>query len=457
MENYVLEPERKTPIRGEYDVIVVGGGPAGIGSAIASAINGAKTLLIERYGFLGGMFTAGLVVGLHTDKLYPVSKFNENKPLIGGLASKFLERLIQVGGAVDPSVYLKHTAMRSNYIPSDPEMLKIVAQDMLLESGVKILLHSLGTRAIMEDNKVKGIFIETKSGREALLSNIVIDSTGDGDVAASAGAEYELAAGKTLPMTLMVLLGNVNIEKAKNYPPKSEKWKELMALAMEQGFIKESILPERPVAPTFPIRFVSLPPKEMKKYWQRKNETYGWGANYFGDCTDVNELTKAEIETRKRMLPMIKFLKKNAPGYEECYLVATAPQVGTRESRRIIGEYMLTAKYDIEKGIKHEDNICRGRRNRGELIEDCDPPFDIPYRCLVPKNINGLVISGRCISIDHTAGLIIAIRDGIQTMGIGQAAGTAAAICSQNQIQPRDLVVNELQKILVSQGMNLTE
>jgi hypothetical protein len=193
----------------------------------------------------------------------------------------------------------------------------------------------------------------------------------------------------------------------------------------------------------------------MKKYWQRFGETHGWGANYKGDCTDVVDLTEAEIETREKMIPVVDFLRRHMPGYEECYLVATGAQVGTRESRRIVGEYLLTSKGDISEGRKHSDNICQGRRNRGDSIVDADPAFDIPYRCLVPKSIDGLLVAGRCISIDHTAGLIIAIRDGIQTMGIGQAAGTAAALSSQNNFPPRELDIQLLQRTLVSQGMNL--
>jgi len=454
-KKFVTETERKIPVRGRYDVIVVGGGPAGIGCAISASMNGAKTLLVEKYGILGGMFTAGLVIGLHADKLYPSKKFNETKPLIGGIAQDFLRRLIDLGGAVEPEVYLKYTKMRSNYIPSDPEIMKVAAVQLVKEANVEMLLHSLGVRALLEDNTVRGVFIENKCGREALLADVVIDATGDGDIAASAGAEFEIASGKMLPMTLMVMLGNVDYRKVKSYPPRSEGWKKIMEKALKAGFAKESILPERPIAPTFPIRFVSLPQKELDKYWQRKGETYGWGANYKGDCTDVVELTQAEIETREKLIPMINFLKRDVPGYEKCYIVATGAQVGTRESRRIVGEYMLTAKGDIAQGRKHPDNICQGRRNRGELNEDTDAPFDIPYRCLVPKSIDGLLISGRCISIDHTAGLIIAIRDGIQTMGIGEAAGAAAALSSKKNARPRDLDVQLLRKTLVKQGMNI--
>lgn len=455
MPDFIMEPERKIPIRGKYEVIVVGAGPAGIGSAIASARNNAKTLLVEKYGFLGGMFTAGLVIGLHTDKLYPIKKFNEKKPLIGGIAQEFLNKMIQMRGAVEASVWLAHTKMRSNYIPSDPEVLKLTAQEMVLECGCDLLLHSLGVQAIVENENVKGIFIESKSGREALLADVVVDATGDGDIAASAGAEYEIATGKTLPMTLMVMLGNVNLGKARAFTPRSESWKKVMDKALAEGFAKESVLPERPVTATFPMRFILLPEKEMEKYWQRPRETHGWAANYWGDCTHVKDLTEGEIETRKKLLPMLTFLKENVPGYEKCYLLATPAQIGTRESRRIVGDYLLTLKGDIDAGKKHPDNICRGRRNKGDSIEDAEPAFDIPYRCLIPKRINGLLISGRCISIDHPAGLVIAIRDGIQTMGIGQAAGTAAALSAKNKIQPRALNVKLLQQTLIGQEMNL--
>jgi hypothetical protein len=453
-KEYVIEPERKIPVRGKFDVIVVGGGSAGIGSAIAAARNGARTLLIEKYGFLGGMLTAGLVVGIHTDKLIPLEKFGETKPLLGGIANELLAKLITVGGAVEPSVWLKYTKVRSNYIPTDPELLKIVAQKMVREAGVELLYHSLGVAAFVDQKRVKGVFIENKSGREAVLADIVVDATGDGDISASAGAAYEISD-KTLPMTLMVLLGNVNLEKAKEYYPGSSALKEVIGKAIEQGFAKESILPERPVAPPLPVRFVYLPPGEMEKYWQRAGETHGWAANFRGNCTDINDLNQAEIDTKERLMPLIEFLRSNISGYEKCYLLASGTQIGTRESRRIIGDYMLTLKRDIDQARKHVDNICRGRRNRGDSLNDADAAFDIPYRCLYPKEIDGLIVSGRCISIDHPAGLVIAIRDGIQTLGIGQAAGVAAALAARKKVQPRHLDIQLLQDTLISQGMNL--
>jgi 2-polyprenyl-6-methoxyphenol hydroxylase-like FAD-dependent oxidoreductase len=455
-KEYIIEPERKIPVRGKFDVIVVGGGSAGIGSAIAAARNGARTLLIEKYGFLGGMLTAALVIGIHTDKLIPLEKFGETKPLLGGIANELLARLIAVGGAVEPSVWLKYTKCRPNYIPTDPELLKIVTQKMVREAGAELLYHSLGVGAIVEQKRVKGIFIENKSGREALLADIVVDATGDGDIAASAGAAYDISD-KALPMTMMAILGNVDLEKAREYYPGSPALKEIVSKAIEQGFARESVLPERPVAPALPIRFVYLPPGEEEKYWQRAGETHGWAANFRGNCTDIKDLNQAEIETKEKLLPLIEFLRANVAGYEKCYLLASGPQVGTRESRRIIGDYVLTLKQDIDQSRKHVDNICRGRRNRGDSLHDADPAFDIPYRCLYPREIDGLVVSGRCISIDHPAGLVIAIRDGIQTLGIGQAAGAAAALAAQGKVQPRELNVGLLQDTLVSQGMNLRD
>jgi len=454
MVEHIVEAERRIPVRGKYDVIVVGGGPAGICSAAAAAVTGAKTLLVERYGFLGGMMTAGLVIGLHTDKLAPMKQFGEKKPLIGGLAQDLVKRLIDMGGAVEPGVWMKHTRIRSNYLPSDPELLKIVSLDLLKESHAQMLLHSLGVRAILVRNTVQGVFIESKSGREALLADVVVDATGDGDVAVTSGAGYERHA-KALPMTIMVTLGGVDIGKAKEYYPGSPALKKVLDVALKEGFKKESVLPERPVAPSLPMRFVWLPPKILPKYWQRHDESHGWGASYKGDCTDVKELTQAEIETRKRLVPMVNFLRRNVRGYEKCYLANCATQIGTRESRRIKGEYVLTLKNDIDKARKHPDNICQCRRNRGDSVDEAGPAFDIPYRCLVPRNVDGLLVAGRCISIDHPSALIIAIRDSVQSMGIGQAAGVAAALASKNKVQPRDLDVGLLQRTLVSQGMNL--
>ena len=364
--------------------------------------------------------------------------------------------MIAARGAIEPSVWLRHTKIRSNYIPTDPEILKIVSQRMILESRCELLFHALGVAAIVEEKKVRGIFVESKSGREALLADVVIDATGDGDIAASAGAAFEISD-KTLPMTLMVTIGNVDLDKAKDYPPGSPAFQGIIAKAVAAGFAKEAILPERPVAPSLPTRFVYLPPDEIEKYWMRPGETHGWAANYRGDCIDVGELTRAEIETREKLLPLVDFLRSNIPGYEQCYLQTSATQIGTRESRRILGEYYLTLKGDIDQARKHEDNICRGRRNKGDSVEDAGPAFDIPFRCLVPEKIDGLLLAGRCISMDHPAGLVIAIRDGIQTLGIGQAAGTAAAIAAKSGARLRDLEVGLVQKALTTQGMNLAD
>jgi hypothetical protein len=255
----------------------------------------------------------------------------------------------------------------------------------------------------------------------------------------------------------MVTLAGVDLSRAKNYYPGSDALKQILDLAVKEGFRREAVLPERPVAPSLPMRFVWLPPKDMQKYWQRFDETHGWHASYKGDCTNVADLTAAEIHTRESLLEMVTFLRRNVPGYERCYLSCTATQVGTRESRRIIGEYVLSLKGDIDCAAKHKDNICQGRRNTGDRPDQAGPAFDIPYRCLIPKEIDGLLTSGRCISMDHASAVIIAIRDGVQSMGLGHAAGTAAALAAQQNLLPRQLSINLLQEELLAQGMNLWE
>lgn len=455
----VIIEHKKTPIVKKTDVIVIGGGPGGIGAALASARNGAKTVLIERYGFLGGMITSGLVRWWPIDKLIPLKAYGETRPLQGGIIKDFIQELVNMGGAVDPSAGYQSARGFDAYLPSDPEIVKIATQNVLEGAGVEIILHSLAVDVVKEGDQVKGVIVENKSGRQAILATIVIDASGDGDMAAAAGAEYEKVE-KTI-MTLNASFGNVDVEKAIEYARGGKG--DLDSLADQAIRSGDWVADGKKVLPEVPqvkvTHLVVQDPRKDPPNWYRKRESAGWMGHFVGDCTNVNDLTKAELTTRKGVLAVLDFYRKYVPGYENAYLAYTGMHIGIRESRRILGGYLLTADKDIKLGLKHGDTIGKCRTgdpyNLDKYTPDLSPVFDIPYRCIVPRSINGLITAGRCISIDHKAALLLCPRDLCTCVVVGQAAGTAAALSVKSKVEPRDLDVGVLQETLRSQDANL--
>jgi len=454
-----VNEQKRTPVVRKVDVLVVGGGPAGFGAAVAAAKNGAETLLIERYGFLGGMLTNGLVVYLPIDKLVPLKEFGETKALQGGIIRELVDRLVDVGGAIDPSVAYPAQVGFETYFPTDPEIMKVVLQNMIEESRANLLLHSFAVDVVKEENEVKGVIIESKSGRQAILADIVIDASGDADMAAAAGAEYEKFE-KPLMMSLMGAMANVDTEKAIKYSREEgkEEFDRLVDEAIKKG---ELVISEKKVLPEAPPVTVTPPvmpdPKKLPPNWYRRGEVAGWLESVFGDCTDVNDLTRAEITTRKTILPIMNFFRKYVPGYERAYMAYTGTQIGVRESRRVLGGYFLTASRDMREGLKHSDVIvkCRhgGSRDMATYAPEVAPVFDIPYRCIVPKTVDRVLVAGRCISVDHKAATLLSPRDESTCMCLGQAAGTAAALSVKAKVKPRNLDIKILQETLRKQGL----
>lgn len=458
--DFIIE-QKKTPVMRKVDVVVVGGGPAGFGASIAAARNGAETLLLERYGFLGGMPTAGLVRYLPIDKLTPLEAYGETRPLQGGIVQELVERLVELGGATDPSVSYPTSIGFETFFPTDPEILKVVLPDMIKESGAKILLHSLAVDVVKEGQEVNGIIIESKSGRQAILADRVIDASGDADMAAAAGAEYD-KCDRPLMMTLNGALANVNIKKAIEYSRSEgkEKFNSLVDEAIKNGDLvatEKKVLPEVPPITVKPP--IVLDPDKLPPNWYRRGETLGWMESVLGDCTNVHDLTRAELKAREAVLPLVNFFRKYVPGYENAYLTYTATQIGLRESRRVLGGYFLTADKDMKEGLKHEDVVvkCRmgGARDMSTYTPELAPVWDIPYRCIVPKTIDGLLMAGRCISIDHKAATLLSPRDIATCIALGQAAGTAASLSIRENVKPRKLDIKVLQETLKKQGANL--
>jgi hypothetical protein len=388
----------------ETDVVVAGGGPAGIIAGIAAARNGAKTLLVERYGYLGGMMTGSWVTWL-------LGFGDGNKQVVRGLTDEFVRRLGEVGGLVN-------ARNASGDVNSDAECIKWLAIEMLEEAGAEMLLHSLAAAAVVEDSLVKGIVVENKSGRQAILARVVIDATADGDVAHLAGAET-----CTDNHDISLCLRVEGVDRAK-----FEAFKKADPSGLQE--LLQKLKAEGGVEPANTHRFAGR------------------------SAIDVGDLTFMENDSRKRVMKGLLFMKKNVPGYENAKLARTAPQLGVRESRKIVGEYTLTEE-DILASRKFSDTIGRcGAHMKGYQLYDVRGlDYDIPYRCLVPKKVEGLLASGRCVSATH--GAINTLRLIVPCMLTGEAAGTAAAVAVKKGVQPREIVVSQLQAKLREQGGNL--
>ncbi len=407
---------------GKYDIVVIGGGPGGFAASIAAARNGAKTLLVERYGFLGGMATAGLVNPFMTF-------YAGGKQIIAGILQELIERLKELNGYNEKN--------RS----FDPELMKYVMEKMALEFGVKLLYHTFFLDSTVGDDFIENIFLFGKSGLLSVRSKIYIDGTGDCDLANSSGVPCEkgrIEDGLMQPMTLNFDVANVDISKL----PRIDVINKAYVEAKKKGIIncpRENVLMFYTTIPDI-IHF---------------NTTRIINV----DGTSVFDLTRAEMEGRRQMFEIFSWLKETFPAFKDSYIIRSGPQIGVRETRRIVGKYVMTGD-DILKARKFRDGICRGSypidihnpKGEGTIIKS--PPkgdyYEIPYRSLIPLKIKNLLIASRCISATHEAHSAIRIMPIV--MGIGQAAGTAAALCIKKNLIPEQLDPDLLRETLRNQG-----
>ncbi len=439
----------QAPMVGEAEVIVVGGGPAGIGAALASARNGARTLLVERYGFLGGMATAGLVGPFMTS--YGI---DGQDPIIEGIFKDVVDRMIAMGAALDPagiqgfSAYGGyHTYGHEHVTPFDPEALKVVAQEMAIEAGVDLRFHRFFVDSLVEGDTIKGIVTASKTGLEAFKGQIIIDTTGDGDVAARAGAPYEKGRpedGRLQPVSLFFRVGNVDDAAVQAYMDEERdgSFENLVREAMDAGEFSH---------PKHRITLFRLP--RPGEWWINASRIHGI------DATDPDQLTQAEIEGHRQVLYLLTFMRTHLPGFGDCYLIDTGSQIGVRETRRIMGEYVLTAD-DVFGARRFDDAIARVSfpidihdvQGGGGFFEGPreGPYYTIPYRCLVPRTIDQMLVAGRCISATHEAHGSLRVMP--PCFATGQAAGTAGALALELDTRPRDVDVNMLQDSLSQQG-----
>lgn len=444
----------------KYDVVVIGGGVSGSIAAIAAARTGAKTLVVERYGFLGGMLTAagvGPMMTFHAGK----------KQVVRGIPDEIIQTLKEAGAS--PGHINDTIGYASSVTPFDAEAMKYVLEHKLLEAGGDILYHSFFTDCRKEGNKIVSIQLWTKSGLVEIEGEVFVDATGDADLSAKAGVEYDYGRpkdGLTQPMTMKARVGNVDISKIRKYMKENPEdflvkdWSyfdETPRLSVS-GFYSELKEAKENGDLTYPrdrvLFFQNNNPNEVILNMTRLQKL---------NATDSFQLTKGEIEGREQVNQTMNFLKKYIPGFENSYLISTGPQIGVRESRRIKGVHIITADEMLDK-VMFEDAIAMGgypidvhspdgNDNYDRFMEE-GTYYSIPYRSMVASSVDNVVVAGRCISAEHEA--CAALRVTPIAMAIGQAAGVAAAIASSAKTTCRDISIDELRRILVEQGAYLT-
>ena len=439
---------------GEYDVVVAGAGVTGVAAATAAARQGARTLLIEGSGTLGGMITAGLLT-------------KPTGPVEGGIYLEMLERARALGGGDTGS----HETHYGSYTGTfDSQVMQRAIIEMLEESRVEVLLRAQVVGALRND-AVRGLELYTKSGRRLVLARAVVDSTGDGDVAALAGAEFLLGRpkdGLTQPMTAYFRVINVDMPRLAAF------------LKANREDLSDLVLPEEGGGRNEDYVF-KLYARGFWKLIQRAKEAGDWtvpkgymlikagllpgeinvnATRVQGNALDDVVLSRAEIEARKQVYGVFDFLRKYLPGFEAAALLEVAPYLGVRETRRIVGDYLLTGD-DVRQGRRFSDSIGLAK----SPIDIHEPGaetgvnigvgngYTVPYRCILPKGIEGLLMAGRCLSADEVA--YASARNTPVCALTGQAAGTAAALAAHAGLPPRQVEVVVLQRRLAEAGIPL--
>ncbi len=441
----LTEPSRQTPVFGTFDVVVLGGGPAGITAAAAAARAGRSTLLIERYGFLGGMGTAAGVTnfcGLHANV------HGEIRQVVHGLADELLDHMRALNGLNEPHALFGGRIAAQAY---DNAAFKVAADTLVLGSGAQLLFHALAVGVVMHSpTEISALLIETRSGRAAVMARTFIDCSGDGDLAAHAGAPFEKGKGPDgagddmmYPSTMFRIHG-VDPVRA------GDAWNHFARL-MDEAEAKGR---------TFARKAPIIRPQKNPAEW-RANVTQL--ANTEGgpvDGTNALQLSAAEVEGRRQIVDFFHFLRESAPGFENAYLLEIAPQVGIRETRRMVGEYQLTGE-DVLQCASFGDSIgVNGwpieEHTAGTVVFRWpeDPQGrgynQLPFRMLLPQGMGNLLVAGRCASMTHLGQSAARVSGACFVMG--QAAGTAAALAHQADVRPREVDVGALQARLQADG-----
>ena len=426
----IEESEGTARIVARSDVVVVGGGPAGFAAAMAARREGASVTLVERYPYLGGLASGGMVLVL--DDMH-----NGDEVTVTGVCMEMIERMAKVGAAVFPppedrrqgwDVYKKWARwgafdFRAQTKPQpivmaaafDPDGSKRVSNEMVAEAGVDVRLHSWFSKAIVRDGRIRGVICETKAGREAIMGEVVIDTTGDLDVAAAAGAKFN--EGKYI-VTTVFRLGGVDTEAAERF---REEDPETYAKVDRQA--------KRVMGGSWDFWWLKTPLPGI--VWCNCPHMTGF------DALKVEDLTRADFEGRKRLYALLDFVRANMPGFEKAFVVDVAPQLGVRTTRLLEGEYVVT-KDDVNDRVWFHDTVARGR------------DYYTPYRSMLPKEVDRLIVAGRHYSATESAQKMS--REIPPCMSMGQSAGVAAALAASGGISPRRVDVSAIRAKVRAQG-----
>jgi len=435
----IREEARDVEVRGEYDVLVVGGGPAGIAASMAAAREGAHTLLIERHGFLGGMGTAGMVgsfCGFFTTG-------RQQKVIVGGIAATLLERLKERQGVSEKGVSKVDPRIAS--LRFNPEVFKVTVEQFAAENRVNLLFHTFAVDVAWEkkQNRLAGVIVENKSGRSAMLAKVIIDASGDGDVAARAGVPFEYGDGKGGAQALTTIFRLLNVEQDKLKDLTMPRVKEILGEAKKTGRYSFNRV-DGIINPALPAGMVTINISSIPDLC----------------ALEAFDLTRAEMEGRRQAYEYVRAFREYLPGFEGADICTLAPQVGIRETRRIAGEYVLQEE-DVLKGRKFDDGIALGawpveihdpvtRGVKWGFIEKEDDYYSIPVRCLIPQKIENLLVAGRCISASHVAQA--STRVIAPALALGEAAGTLSALSWRSKGTVRGVAAEVVQAALRQHG-----
>lgn len=417
------------------DVVVVGGGPSGIAAAIAAARNGASTGLIERYGFLGGNAAAGMVGNLCGFYTSGAAKSR----VVGGIGWELVQELLARGAAIE--LFESGDDQGIGLVPYNHEALKVVADHLVHDAGIRLLLHSLTVDVVRHGNAIVGIAVESKSGRQIIRGRVFVDASGDGDVAFKAGADCMISE---QPQAMTTIFSMANVDLTEAMAVRGPALRDLLKEESDRGRLS---------LPRLHVGFIPIPgmPGVVAANMTRVQQSRG---------LDATGLTEAEIEGRRQVMLYADVLRRCVPGFEQAFVVATAVQVGVRETRRIRGVYVLTEQ-DVLGARRFADGVgCNAwplelhdSEAGGEVLWSRLPSgesHDIPYRSLLPRGVDGLLVAGRCASTSHYAQASTRVTG--PCMAMGQAAGTAAAISARNMTPPSQLDVGLLRRTLRAQG-----
>jgi hypothetical protein len=426
----VGEPATDTRVAAHSDVVVVGGGPAGVAAAVAAAREGATVTLLERYNHLGGLASGGMVLVLD-------DMVNGTEVTVTGIVSEYIDRLCRLGLAVVPPDSERGRSdelwrrwrrwgvfdFHAHGLPKpivyaaafDPDGWKRVSNDLTREAGVQVRLHSWFSRPILDGDRVRGVVVESKAGREAILSEVVIDTTGDIDVAARAGAPY---VSSTYLTTLVFRLAGVDVAEAERFEAEDPK----AARAVNRHA-------KRLLGGAWDLWWLRTPLPGV--VWCNCPHLTGY------DGTSVEDLTRVEFEARERIMQVLDHVRADYPGFGDAFLLDVAAQTGVRQTRLLQGEYVVT-KDDITRRRAFPDSVCRGR------------DYYTPYRALLPRGVDGLLVAGRHYSATPEAQRVS--REIPPCMAMGQAAGIAAATAAGSGIRVRDVDVARIRARMRAQG-----